>query len=100
MRRHRKGTVRIPAPRPSFNPPPPPLPPPPPPFPGPFPVFPPLKLTPSLPLPDEVIDYLLDQPNFECDPVNRLEGDTPLHTVIRWINSEPEAQRAFGASLV
>jgi len=43
---------------------------------------------------------LLDQPNFECDPINRLEGDTPLHTVIRWINSEPPAQRPFGASLV
>lgn len=29
-----------------------------------------------------------------------MEGDTPLHTAIRWINSEPPAQRAFGASLV
>ncbi|KAK2015741.1 ankyrin repeat protein [Colletotrichum eremochloae] len=40
------------------------------------------------------------QPNFECDPVNRLEGDTPLHTAIRWINSEPPAQREFGNALV
>ncbi|KAK3693658.1 hypothetical protein B0T22DRAFT_450416 [Podospora appendiculata] len=48
----------------------------------------------------EIIDALLDQPGFECDPVNRLEGDTPLHTAIRWINSEPPAQRPFGAALV
>lgn len=43
---------------------------------------------------------LLDQPEFECDPINRREGDTPLHSAIRWINSEPPAQHAFGNSLV
>lgn len=43
---------------------------------------------------------LLDQPDFECDPVNRAEGDTPLHSAIRWINSEPPAQREFGNALV
>jgi hypothetical protein len=43
---------------------------------------------------------LLDQPGFECDPVNRQEGDSPLHSAIRWINSEPPAQRAFGNELV
>ncbi|KAL8326066.1 hypothetical protein RB597_009058 [Gaeumannomyces tritici] len=48
----------------------------------------------------EIIDMLLDQHGFECDPVNRVEGDTPLHTAIRWINSEPPAQREFGAALV
>ncbi|KAK1758709.1 hypothetical protein QBC47DRAFT_318174 [Echria macrotheca] len=48
----------------------------------------------------EVIDALLDQPGFECDPVNRQEGDTPLHSAVRWINSEPEGQREFGAALV
>lgn len=48
----------------------------------------------------EIIDMLLDQPGFECDPVNRLEGDTPLHSAVRWINSEPEAQREFGNELV
>ncbi|OAA46994.1 ankyrin repeat domain containing protein [Metarhizium rileyi] len=48
----------------------------------------------------EIIDLLLDQPSFECDPVNRLEGDTPLHTAIRWLNAEPIAQRAFGKALV
>ncbi|KAK4682298.1 hypothetical protein QC764_115150 [Podospora pseudoanserina] len=48
----------------------------------------------------EIIDTLLDQPGFECDPVNRLEGDTPLHTAIHWINSEPPEQREFGNALV
>ncbi|KAF3065220.1 hypothetical protein GL218_02396 [Daldinia childiae] len=48
----------------------------------------------------EIIDTLLDQPDFECDPLNRIEGDTPLHSVIRWINSEPPAQREFGNALV
>ncbi|UNI24052.1 hypothetical protein JDV02_009831 [Purpureocillium takamizusanense] len=48
----------------------------------------------------EIIDLLLDQPAFECDPVNRLEGDTPLHSAIRWLNAEPPAQRPFGLALV
>ncbi|KAK4461368.1 hypothetical protein QBC42DRAFT_270287 [Cladorrhinum samala] len=48
----------------------------------------------------DIIDALLDQDGFECDPVNRQEGDTPLHTAIRWINSEPPEQREFGNSLV
>ncbi|CAJ2503761.1 Uu.00g111550.m01.CDS01 [Anthostomella pinea] len=48
----------------------------------------------------EIIDMLLDQANFECDPINRAEGDTPLHSAIRWINSEPPAQREFGNALV
>ncbi|KAI3326941.1 ankyrin repeat domain-containing protein [Xylariaceae sp. AK1471] len=48
----------------------------------------------------EIIDMLLDQPDFECDPINRAEGDTPLHSVVRWINSEPPAQREFGNALV
>ncbi|KAI0125149.1 hypothetical protein BJ170DRAFT_490452 [Xylariales sp. AK1849] len=48
----------------------------------------------------EIIDLLLDQPNFECDPLNRIEADTPLHSAIRWINSEPPAQREFGNALV
>jgi hypothetical protein len=49
---------------------------------------------------DEIIDLLLDQPNFECDPITRLDADTPLHTAIRWLNSEPPAQRPFGLALV
>ena len=30
---------------------------------------------------------LLDQEGFECDPINRMEGDTPLHSAIRYVNS-------------
>lgn len=29
-----------------------------------------------------------------------MERDTPLHSAVRWINSEPEAQREFGNALV
>ncbi|KAG6016627.1 hypothetical protein E4U43_003451 [Claviceps pusilla] len=43
---------------------------------------------------------LLDQPSFECDPQNRLEGDTPLHTAIRWLNAEPPSQHPFGLALI
>lgn len=32
--------------------------------------------------------------------MNRVEGDTPLHAAVRWINGEPEAQREFGSALV
>lgn len=49
---------------------------------------------------DEIIDILLDQPDFECDPISRLEGDTPLHSAIRWLNSEPHGQREFGQALI
>ncbi|KAL1896273.1 hypothetical protein Cpir12675_002866 [Ceratocystis pirilliformis] len=47
----------------------------------------------------DIIDMLLDQPAFECDPVNRA-GNTPLHTAIQWLNSEPAAQRPFGNALI
>ncbi|ORY67333.1 uncharacterized protein BCR38DRAFT_387840 [Pseudomassariella vexata] len=36
-----------------------------------------------------VINLLLDQPDFECDPINRREGDTPLHCAVRWANDNP-----------
>lgn len=50
--------------------------------------------------PDEIIDLLLDQEGFECDPISRVEGDTPLHSAIRWINSQSEENWAFGAQLL
>ena len=49
---------------------------------------------------DEIIDLLLDQPGFECDPISRRERDTPLHTAIRWSNSEPPAQQPFAQALI
>ncbi|KAL2069046.1 hypothetical protein VTL71DRAFT_15384 [Oculimacula yallundae] len=39
----------------------------------------------------EIIDMLLDQPGFECDPVSRIEHDTPLHSAIRYLNSLTES---------
>ncbi|EFX02393.1 ankyrin repeat protein [Grosmannia clavigera kw1407] len=48
----------------------------------------------------EIIDMLLDQPGFECDPLSRREKDTPLHTVVRWSNKEPPAQQPFAQALV
>jgi len=34
---------------------------------------------------------LLDQPGFECDPISRIEQDTPLHSAIRYLNSLTES---------
>lgn len=34
---------------------------------------------------------LLDQPGFECDPLSRIESDTPLHSAIRYLNSLTES---------
>ena len=45
---------------------------------------------------------LLDQEGFECDPINRMEGDTPLHSAIRYINSltpSPEVSE-FASQLI
>ncbi len=33
---------------------------------------------------------LLDQEGLEVDPVDRLEGDTPLHKAVRFINDLPK----------
>lgn len=52
----------------------------------------------------EVIDILLDQEGFECDPIDRTEGDTPLHSAIRYINRQPSpdspAAKNFARHLV
>jgi len=48
----------------------------------------------------EVIDMLLDQEGFECDPINEREGDTPLHSMVRWINEQPEDEWEYGRQLV
>ncbi|KAL9123490.1 MAG: hypothetical protein Q9217_007074, partial [Psora testacea] len=34
----------------------------------------------------DVLDTLLDQEGVEVDPLDRLEGDTPLHKAVRYIN--------------
>lgn len=46
---------------------------------------------------DEVIDLLLDQEGFECDPINRIEGDTPLHSAVRFINHLPQPLNSHNA---
>lgn len=48
----------------------------------------------------DVIDMLLDQEGFECDPINRQDGDTPLHSAVRWINSLPTEQWDNASGLV
>ncbi|KAI6249205.1 hypothetical protein HI914_02947 [Erysiphe necator] len=42
----------------------------------------------------EIIDILLDQEGFECDPISRMEGDTPLHSAVRFINSLPNSNKS------
>jgi len=48
----------------------------------------------------EIIDMLLDQEGFECDPINTREGDTPLHSAVRWVNEQPAENYEYGASLI
>lgn len=45
---------------------------------------------------------LLDQDGFECDPISRTEGDTPLHSAIRYINTLPSSTETseFASSLI
>ncbi len=49
---------------------------------------------------DDIIDMLLDQEGFECDPINKREGDTPLHSAVRWANEVPQEQKEFATSLI
>jgi len=48
----------------------------------------------------DVIDMLLDQEGFECDPITQREGDTPLHSVVRWINGASAQEKEAGIGLV
>lgn len=38
----------------------------------------------------EAMDIVLDQDGVEVDPINGIEGDTPLHSIIRYTKEEPE----------
>lgn len=49
---------------------------------------------------DEVLDSLLDQEGLEVDPVDRLEGDIPLHKAVRFANGLSEGQWGAGVELV
>lgn len=39
-------------------------------------------------LPDDTMDALFDIQYFECDPVTRVDQDTPLHTAVRFANEK------------
>ncbi|CAN6675044.1 hypothetical protein TRVA0_081S00232 [Trichomonascus vanleenenianus] len=39
---------------------------------------------------DDAVDLILDQEGVEVDPVNRIDGDTPLHLAVKYSKDEPE----------
>lgn len=43
------------------------------------------------------MDYLFDIQHFECDPLTRLDKDTPLHTAVRYAT---EKDREVGLEMV
>ena len=49
---------------------------------------------------DEVLDHLLDQEGLEVDPIDRLEGDTPLHKAVRFANGQTKEYLAHGTAMV
>ena len=49
---------------------------------------------------DEVLDMLLDQEGLEVDPIDRLEGDTPLHKAVRFVNDLDKSKWESAAALV
>lgn len=48
---------------------------------------------------DEVVDMLLDQEGVEVDPLDRLEGDTPLHKAVRFVNGLPKGDWEGGKAM-
>lgn len=50
----------------------------------------------------DVLYVLFDQWGFERDPINRVQGDTPLHTAIRWLSQHKgsERDRQVGVTIV
>ncbi|KAI9849437.1 MAG: hypothetical protein M1837_004057 [Sclerophora amabilis] len=49
---------------------------------------------------DETLDMLLDQEGLEVDPLDRLEGDTPLHKSVRYVNELSKSDWETGKSIV
>ena len=56
--------------------------------------------TKDAPLVDEVLDHLLDQEGLEVDPLDRMDGDTPLHKAVRFVNKLEKAEWHSGAQFV
>lgn len=48
----------------------------------------------------EVLEEMLDQEGVEVDPVNRLDGDTPLHLAVRYAETEPEHGAFIAETLI
>lgn len=46
---------------------------------------------------DDVMDALFDIQYFECDPLTRIDKDTPLHTAVRFAN---EKDAELGAEMI
>lgn len=42
----------------------------------------------------------MDQEGLEVDPIDRLDGDTPLHKAVRFVNSLERQDWNLGSSLV
>ncbi|MCJ1284190.1 hypothetical protein MMC26_003521 [Xylographa opegraphella] len=49
---------------------------------------------------DDVLEDLLDQEDVEVDPLDRLEGDSPLHKAVRYVNGLEKEDWAGAAPLV
>ena len=43
---------------------------------------------------------LLDQEGLEVDPIDRLEGDTPLHKSVRFVNGLDKGEWEDGKPIV
>lgn len=48
----------------------------------------------------DVLDTLLDQEGLEVDPIDRMEGDTPLHKAVRYVNDHTSADWSKATPLV
>lgn len=49
---------------------------------------------------DETLDILLDQEGLEIDEQSRLEGDTPLHSAVRYANALEKVDWEHGQQIV
>ncbi|KAK9329484.1 hypothetical protein V1520DRAFT_343216 [Lipomyces starkeyi] len=49
---------------------------------------------------DECLDILLDVEGVEVDPINRMEGNTPLHFAVMYAEEEPEHATAIVEMLI
>lgn len=56
-------------------------------------------LTSTSPSPDDTMDALLDIQGFECDPLTRIDRDTPLHSAVRYINENADSDE-LGLAMV